>query len=567
MRYSEEDLLLKLNEMRQHPETEVVEFKEARSNYSFKEIGQYFSAMSNEANLRGKREAWLIFGVANNGDIVGSAYRMNENSLQGLKKEVHDRTNRGLTFLEIYAFYVGKDRVVMFQIPPALPGMPTTWEDMAYSRVNESLYPLPQNKYDMIVRQTGFDWSKEIVDAASMSDLDPAAVKMARELFIRHEMGRKKTEEARQQTKELLEGNSDVELLNKAGVLLGGKITRTALILLGNEYAKNYFDGFVPRITWTLYNADGSVKTYEHFDTPFLLAVDEVFKQIRNVKYRYIAGQQTLFPQEVDQYDADLVKELLHNCIAHQDYTLRGKINVEEFEDSLVFMNEGSFIPETIETALEPGYKPPYYRNMFLANAMVNLYMIDSNAIGIPTVFEIQRKKFFPLPSYDLSEPNRVKVKVYGKILDPNYTKLLNYDKALDIQTVFLLDKVQKKEEISHEDYDRLKAAGLVEGRYPNIFVSFGIAEAVGQKASYIRNRGLDDAKCKAFILQTLETYGELKKDALMEIVEDILPNIYDQRQKRKKLSNLLQSMKKKDQTVDSRGKTSSAVWFACKDK
>ena len=58
-----------------------------------------------------------------------------------------------------------------------------------------------------------------------------------------------------------------------------------------------------------------------------------------------------------------------------------------------------------------------------------------------------------------------------------------------------------------------------------------------------------------------------MKKDALMEIVEDILPNVYDQKQKRKKLSNLLQSIKKKDQTVDSRGKTSSTVWFACKDK
>ena len=58
-----------------------------------------------------------------------------------------------------------------------------------------------------------------------------------------------------------------------------------------------------------------------------------------------------------------------------------------------------------------------------------------------------------------------------------------------------------------------------------------------------------------------------MKKDALMEIVEDILPNIYDQKQKRKKLSNLLQSMKKKDQTIDSRGKTSNAVWFSCKSK
>lgn len=61
---------------------------------------------------------------------------------------------------------------------------------------------------------------------------------------------------------------------------------------------------------------------------------------------------------------------------------MRGKINVEEFEDRLVFMNEGAFIPETIEAALEPGYKPPYYRNMFLCNAMVNLYMIDSNSMG-----------------------------------------------------------------------------------------------------------------------------------------------------------------------------------------
>ena len=32
-----------------------------------------------------------------------------------------------------------------------------------------------------------------------------------------------------------------------------------------------------------------------------------------------------------------------------------------------------------MEQALEPGYKPPYYRNAFLCNAMVNMYMIDTN--------------------------------------------------------------------------------------------------------------------------------------------------------------------------------------------
>ena len=35
-----------------------------------------------------------------------------------------------------------------------------------------------------------------------------------------------------------------------------------------------------------------------------------------------------------------------------------------------MFINEGAFIPESIEQALEPGYKPPCYRNVFLCNAM-----------------------------------------------------------------------------------------------------------------------------------------------------------------------------------------------------
>lgn len=72
-----------------------------------------------------------------------------------------------------------------------------------------------------------------------------------------------------------------------------------------------------------------------------------------------------MFPEEVDQYNSNLVKEIINNCIAHSDYRLRGKINVEEYEDRLVFINEGAFIPETVEQALEPRYKPPYYRNAF----------------------------------------------------------------------------------------------------------------------------------------------------------------------------------------------------------
>ena len=191
---------------------------------------------------------------------------------------------------------------------------------------------------------------------------------------------------------------------------------------------------------------------------------------------------------------------------------------------------------------------------------MVNLYMIDSNSMGIPMIYQIQRDKCFPLPTYDLSVVNRVKVTIYGKILDKNYTQLLRADTDLNMGTVFLLDKVQKKEIISKDNFKILKRQGLVEGRYPNIFVSFKIADLIGQKAVYVRNKGLDDDICKQLIMKALETMGEASKQEIMEVLENALPEILNEDQKSKKVSNLLQSMKREG-LVEAEGKTRHAKW------
>lgn len=554
MIYTHDELSAKIIKMVEVFENEVVEFKEANSKYSFNDIGKYFSALSNEANIRGLNEGWLIFGISDNKEFRGTEYREgNSRSLQSLKKEVASHLNERLTFLEIYELKIHEARIIAFQIPPAIPGIPTTWDGAAYAREGESISPLPMNKLDLIRNQHGIDWSKEIVDNATIDDLDPEAVKTARQLFIKHSSDRLTSSK-------LLESASDIDILNKAGITFKGKITRAALLLLGKNESAYYFDGFTPRITWTLYNADNSVKAYEHFDIPFLTAIDKVYKKIRNEHYRYMAGQLTLFPEEVDQYDQNLIKELINNCIAHSDYRLRGKINIEEFEDHLVFMNEGSFIPESIETALEPGYKPPYYRNAFLCQAMVNLYMIDSNSMGIPMIYQIQRDKFFPLPTYDLSVSNRVSVTVYGKILDKNYTQLLHADGNLNIRTIFLLDQIQKKITISKEDAAKLKKEKLIEGRYPNVYVSFRIADAVGQKTSYIVNKGLDESICRELILQALRTQPSHMK-AILEILDrGALSAVLTKEQKSRKVSNLLQKMRKEG-LIFPTGSRNHTVW------
>lgn len=553
MIYTDQQLVKKIRKMIVDFEDEVVEFKEARTNYSFKDIGKYFSALGNEANIRGLKEAWLIFGVTNNKEIVGSAYRQDGN-LQHLKKEIVGGTNERTTFMEIYELNMDGHRIVAFQIPPATRGIPTTWNGAAYAREDESTCPLPMDKVDLIRSQIGIDWSKEIVEGATFEDLDPEAVSYARELFIKKQNSSKKSTD-------MLLKMSDIEMLNKAGILIKGKITNTALILLGKEESSYLFDGFIPRITWTLYNGNGTVKAYEHFDMPLLLAVDKVYSKIRNEKYRYIAGQQTLFPDETYQYEADVVKEVLNNCIAHSNYQLRGKINLEEFEDRLVFINEGNFIPETVEKTLEEGYKPPYYRNTFLCKAMVNLYMIDTNSMGIPMMYQIQKEKCFPLPTYDLSDPNRVKVSLYGKILDKNYTQLLHENSDLDLSTVFLLDKVQKKEVISKESFAQLKKQKLVEGRYPNIYVSYKVANIVGQQTEYVKNKGLKNDVCKQIIINALDTMGEASAGELKEVLSGSLSAVLNDKQQSRKVSNILQAMKREG-IADVDGVGHAARWY-----
>lgn len=158
MIYTDAELKAKIYEMLEDFETEVVEFKEANNNYSFKDIGKYFSALGNEANIRGKSEGWLIFGITNKGEFKGSDYRKSGN-LQSLKKEITSGTNERMTFLDIYELTMEKCRIVVFQIPPAIPGIPTTWNGAAWSREHESLAPLPMNKVDLIRSQVGLDWT------------------------------------------------------------------------------------------------------------------------------------------------------------------------------------------------------------------------------------------------------------------------------------------------------------------------------------------------------------------------------------------------------------------------
>ena len=171
------------------------------------------------------------------------------------------------------------------------------------------------------------------------------------------------------------------------------------------------------------------------------------------------------------------------NYIPQITWKLQESTTIIEMKDKVIIANEGEFIPQTVDKLItNEGYVPPYYRNTFLAQAMVNLNMIDTAGMGIRRSFEKLRNRLFPMPDYDLSKKDRVRVTIYGEIIDQNYTELLFEKTDLTLEEVMLLDRVQKNIQITKRQADVLRKQGLIEGRYPNIYPSKSIAEIVGDK-------------------------------------------------------------------------------------
>ena len=110
-------------------ENEVVEFKQAGKNYPTEKIGEYFSALANEANLRGFEKAWLVFGIDNETRIVvGSEYRPEHDHLQSTKMQISQSSEPSVTFRNIHELHDPNGRVVLFEIPAAPRGMPISWK-------------------------------------------------------------------------------------------------------------------------------------------------------------------------------------------------------------------------------------------------------------------------------------------------------------------------------------------------------------------------------------------------------------------------------------------------------
>ena len=174
---------------------------------------------------------------------------------------------------------------------------------------------------------------------------------------------------------------------------------------------------------------------------------------------------------------------------------------------------------------------------------------------GIKRMFLAQRKRYFPLPDYEL-EAGEVVMRLYGKIIDLEYTRLLARNEDLSLPDVMLLDRVQKGKSITPPEVKHLKRMGCLEGRKPNYHLSAEISGAIGEKAAYIKNRGFDDSHYKTMIMSMIEEFGGVSKQEIRELIYDKLPDVLNDDQKKNKVNTLITALRRSGSIVNHGSKT-----------
>ena len=530
------------------------EFKNLKNSFCGNEKDDVISYVSAIANMEG---GFLVVGVHDKTlEIVGTD-TYNYDRQKAILRLTERCTNLSSEGLDIEEYITDDNQKVVWviHIPKHQPKRPVYAHDKAWQRIEDSLVELTQERLNAILDEplfTDTDWSAEIVPNATIEDLDEVAIAKAKVMF--------KKVHSRIPAEEV-NAWSIPEFLSNAGVMIDGGITRAAIILLGKPVSVFKLRPAVVRVTWSLRDEKQNVVDYEHFTAPFILTVDQILAKVRNLTMREMPGG-TLFPDVMQQYDDYSMREILHNCIAHQDYTLQERINLVENPGFLYYANGGSFIPGSIQKALATHGPQRHYRNECLCNAMVNFNMIDIVGRGIRKIFNQQWERRFPMPDYEIDAANKeVAVRLYGNAINEKYTKLLKENKDLSLEDCILLDAVQKGHRLNGSDAKNLLERGLVEGEYPDLTISLSIARQTKQLPEYTKVKGLEKQKLIQMILQYLKNAGEegSKRDGIYEYLKDVLPQNKTREQQLRMLGDLLNSMKDENLII-AKGRT----WHEC---
>lgn len=547
------------DEMLRAPENEVVEFKEAKQGRFVEQVGKYFSALSNEANLKDKKFAWLCYGVADHHregeprEVVGTSARVGED----LKRNIAQGTTNGISIREVYELDVDGKRVLMLQIPAAPLGRPVAWQDKFYGRNGESLTVLTPDKYDEIRRQSGlFDWSAEINAAAGMEDLDDTAIGIMKNRYAVRQMN----EDFRMLSNDQM--LSDLELMRNGG------ITNAALVLVGKQESLRRL---LPHAKIQLeYRSDEADIPFDNrlvYDECFFVSIDKLWRDI-NVRNNSIPIQDGPYIINIPYFNEMVIREAVCNAVAHRDYRIGNETIVKQYPQKITIVNAGGF-PQgvTKENLLRVSSTP---RNRLLSDVMAKTGLVERSGQGVDKIYKYTLSEGKVSPDYSQSTDLQVELTLDVAIVDKAFALYVQemqqqLNDRLSVFDVIALEKIRDEQydDVSRDVIQSLLKKGYIERSGRTRGVRYYLARRYYELSHDIpKYMEMKDEWDSSLTIPLISVFLTQKGSARMKDIEQLFANHLTRKQVKTLVKNLI------DQNIiASEGQASGTKYFLCEQK
>lgn len=385
-----------------------------------------------------------------------------------------------------------------------------------------------------------YDYSSQLVPAASWSDLD--TVELAR---------LRQTVEENVRSDKNLEGLGDEDLAKALELVVpqGGKLVPTVagLLLAGREAAVR---AFIPshEAAFQVLGEDKNVEFNAFYREPLVklhARMTQLFEARNREEEIYVLGQRIGVPL----YPEVAFREALANALTHRDYTKLHAVYVrlDLLPMGLSITSPGGFVEGvTLENLLVTGPRP---RNRVLAEAFMRLGIVERTGRGIERIFSAVLGLGRSAPDYSQSDQTSVKVTLPGGNADLEFVKLLvetrnRTQRPLGWPQLLILRHAADEGEVTTAEVARFTQSEIARARgYLEELVELGLLRAkgttsnrsyhlsaavfqqLGRSASYIHRRGVDRIQQEQMVLQYLDDFGSISRDNVLDLLPQLNRN------------------------------------------
>jgi ATP-dependent DNA helicase RecG len=362
-------------------ESDIVEFKTS--------TGQLNRAVETLCAFLNKKGGAIIFGVKDNGEIVG------EKVTDNTKRDIANQLNRIEPYPDVETLFIpiGKDKDIIVLAVNAGTNGPYVCNGRPYVRVQSTTKVMPQEEYKRILhtRIPKIDWESLTTNDCTINDLDKSLIRKVVDVAI-----------ASGRLTEVAARTSIPDILKKLELLVGDRLTNAAVILFCKKESKQFMQSNIK-----LARFKGTTKS-EFLDSKELRSnafdlYEHAMKFLHfnlPVAARIEEGKAARVETPAIPYK--VLREALVNALCHKDYSIRGgSISVAIYYDRVEIGSTG-LLPEGINIKqLAQKQHLSVLRNPLIANVFYLSNMIEKWGRGTQEMVSLSKQSGNPAPYFE----------------------------------------------------------------------------------------------------------------------------------------------------------------------